>query len=293
MKLVIVGASGYLGSALYQQLARNHQVLGTYCSCPIPGMIRYDIAQDDPASLPVDWSTIDSIVLASGVTRIEECARNGDHAREINVTAASRFFDFAAARKLHVAFLSTDYVYDGAPSASGKPRLFSEHDPLAPTTQHGLQRVEAEQSLQQAVREHLILRLSMNVTMTRRLGFPFSSWVDALLRGEVLRLATDLVHCVTWVYDTTQAIENALQQKATGIYNLSAPEFFSRYEWGRKVCESIGANSTLVQPCAAADLGFSEARPRDLSLDTDLFQKTVGHEFASTDELMQVLKKMY
>ena len=293
MNFVIVGASGRIGFGLYARLAANHNVTGTFRSRAAPGLIGYDLLRDDPADLPIDWQAVDSVVLAAGMTRIEDCAKNVAAARELNVTAVSRFCEFAGKQNLHVAFLSTDYVYDGTPSASGRPRLHSENETPAPTTQYGMQKAEAERSLQESVRDHLIVRLSMNVSITDRSEYPFAGWAEALMQAKTLRLATDLLHCVTQVSDTCRALQIALQNRMVGVFNLSAPEFHSRYEWGRWVCEAIGADPAHVVPCSVGELGLSEDRPRDLSLDTSKFRGEVDCEFAAPEELMRTLSGMY
>jgi dTDP-4-dehydrorhamnose reductase len=293
MNFVIVGASGRIGSELYARLAANHKVTGTFRSHAAPGLIGYDLLRDDPADLPVDWHSVDSVVLAAAMTRIEDCAKNAAATSELNVAAVSRFCEFAGKRNLHVAFLSTDYVYDGTPSASGRPRLHSENETPAPTTQYGKQKAEAEQSLRERVRDHLIVRLSMNVSTTDRSEHPFAGWAEALTHAKTLRLATDLLHCVTLVGDTCRALQLALQNRMMGVFNLSAPEFRSRYEWGRQVCEAIGADPANVVPCSVGDLGFSEERPRDLSLDTSKLRREVDCEFTAPEELMRSLSKTY
>ncbi len=168
MKICILGASGYLGSTLYDVMAADHQVVGTCCHCPSPGLVRYNMLRDDPENLPIDWNQIEAVVIAAGITRIEECAKDPQGTRQLNVAAVERFCQFAASRQFHVTFISTDHVYDGTPRQDGQLRMHHEQERPAPSTCYGQQKLAAEQCVAELVPRHLILRLSMNVTVARR-----------------------------------------------------------------------------------------------------------------------------
>lgn len=289
MNFLIIGASGYIGAALLQELSATHQVQGTYCAKPGSGLLRFDLTADDPRALSVDWSQLDAVILASAVTAIEECAREPQRTARLNVGAVERFCEFAAAQALPVAYLSTDFVYEGAADPSGAARFYRETEGLSPTTQYGAQKLAAERLVQAQVARHLIVRLGKTVTLAGA-SLPFVSWVDSLQRGERLRLASDWVHGVTWIRDSVRALRLALESRLTGTYNVCGNEFYSRFEWGRMVCTAIAADPALVEPCSLDDLGFHERRPRDLTLDVSKFHSAVPFRFTPTQEILRALQ---
>ena len=77
-KVAVIGASGQLGGHLVEMaIARGHEVLGTYYKRevldPMATMERMDITDMDMTESVLTKFGPDTVILASGMTSIEQC----------------------------------------------------------------------------------------------------------------------------------------------------------------------------------------------------------------------------
>src|SRR4051794_38444809 len=108
LRLVIVGATGFLGARLLAAAGARFPAIGT--SRNAAGMLRLDLSQ--PESF--DYSMLgagDVIALAGGVSSPDLCARERARAWALNVEGTARFMERAMAAGARLLFFSSDTVY--------------------------------------------------------------------------------------------------------------------------------------------------------------------------------------
>lgn len=153
MRILVLGATGFLGGFLFEALREEHVVHGTHrrpCE-PATDLHPLDLADADETRslLARSW---DIVVHCAGVVDVDACARDPETAWRVNVEGTANVARFTSAK---VVFMSTDYVFGGA-SAS-----FAEDDPPDPINVYGRQKLEAERRLLETDPAHLVLRLPM------------------------------------------------------------------------------------------------------------------------------------
>jgi len=292
MSSLIIGASGYIGSVLLRRMKeQGEEAIGAYHSRPVEGMVRFDLSKDDPAKIDLDWNRVRSVVICTALSSLEEYVRKKEYARAVNVEGMARLFRFAATRKLHVLFLSSEYIYDGTPAVDGRPRCHLENETPGPTTEYGIEKVEAERDLAATVQDYFIARISKNVGVVRGDKTQFTGWAETLLKGDKLKLAHDQRFCCTWVEDTVRAMRTVLKQRGTGLYNMASPESASRYEWGEKLCRTLSVPTSQLESCSIRDFQFSEPRPLDISMNTETFQRDFNFKFTPAEAMLSLVRE--
>lgn len=109
LNLVIVGASGYLGSALFASANKAGSAIGT---SPLGGSDLLAFRLDAPAEF--DYGQIrpgDVVLLTAAISAPDICAREHDRAWAVNVTGTSRFVQSVIDCGARVVFFSSDTVY--------------------------------------------------------------------------------------------------------------------------------------------------------------------------------------
>ena len=141
--------------------------------------------------------------------------------------------------------------------------------PLSPASEYGRQKARTDAHLQAMIAAGApvgILRLARVVSPGMAL---FRQWRDALAAGQKVRPFRDMMMAPTLAADAATAILALMQARAAGVWQLSGPCDVSYAEIAGFIARRVGADSTLVEPVAAASAGMPEgATPRHTTLDS-------------------------
>lgn len=109
MKVIIIGASGYIGKAMLELALSKFDVYGT-SSTGANGKMQFDLG----SSSSFDYEFIhesDVVVIAAAISAPDVCSKEHARAWAVNVTGTSLFIAKVIARGAKIIFLSSDTVY--------------------------------------------------------------------------------------------------------------------------------------------------------------------------------------
>lgn len=282
-RALVVGATSPVGRAIFRELSQSHEVAGTHHRNPGPETVAFDLGNDDPGRLPVDWSTLDTVVVAGGITKLDVCADDPDASARVNVDGTLRLVQYAQDSGIAPIFLSSDAVFSGE-LRNVQPRPKTETDPADPITAYGRQKQAVEDALLGS--KGTVFRLSKLVS-TRQGDDGFLPDLAAqLLRGETVRAATDQFLNLTWTEDVARVIGLAVAENLYGLWHVAAEPVRSRYDWSIALARELGVSEDLVRPCSLSDFEFLEPRPHDCSLDGSRLQQRLPWTLRAGDRLI-------
>src|SRR5687767_11611962 len=152
VKALIIGASGLVGGALLRALgAAGHDVLGTYRSRPVPGLVPLDVADPSAIRRTIADARAHVVFLTAALTAVDYSDDHEDEARAINVDGPRFVAEAAAAAGSRVVYYSTEYVFDGRSGPYG------EDDPISPQGAYARSKADGERAVREVIRDHLIL----------------------------------------------------------------------------------------------------------------------------------------
>lgn len=267
-KLLITGASGFLGWNLAQLAAPNWQVYGTASRhvLPLPQgtMIKLDLT--DRAGLRTFLTELkpDAIIHAAAQSQPNACQAQPEEAYRINVTASRDIAQYCAEATIPCVFTSTDLVFDGRHSP------YRETDPVSPVNCYGEQKVAAEEVMQACYPGVAIARMPLMFGIPSPASGSFIQPFLAKLRSQTpLTLFTDEYRTPVSAITAAQGILLALSQGQGEILHLGGKERISRYELGRLMAKVLEINPDLIQPCLQQDVPMAAPRPADVSLNSE------------------------
>jgi dTDP-4-dehydrorhamnose reductase len=270
MKLVVTGASGFLGREVcLAALRRGHEVLalGGSRAPTIPGVAQaraFDLCSEAALEALLLEEFPHAVVHCAALPTIETCLADPARAKTLNTEVPKKLAQLCfhlGAKHVH---LSTDTVFDGV--AGG----YQYTDQPAPLNLYGETKAAAEIEVLRYGREHAaVIRTSPIIGnsvggdrgLHERL---FASWKE----GKSASLFTDEIRQPVEVSNLADVtIELCERSNLSGIYHWAGTEALSRHEIGVRIARHFGLEpDKFVRPISRAEVPASITRPRDLSL---------------------------
>ena len=109
MKLLLVGASGVLGTRLYNDAIRKKwNVLGTYCSHELESLFYLDLRDRKSIEKIFNFFRPEAVVLTAGITDVDLCELKPKLAEEVNIKGSLNLIKRTNDCGAKLVFLSTD-----------------------------------------------------------------------------------------------------------------------------------------------------------------------------------------
>lgn len=270
-KLLITGASGFLGWNLCQLAQSTWQVYGTYHtkSVNLPGIQLQKIDLTNSASLQQLFQIIrpDAVIHTAAQSSPNDCQLNPSASHKVNVLASLQIAELCALHQIPYLFTSTELVFNGL----NPP--YKESDPVSPANLYGEQKAQAEQGILQRYPQATLCRMPLMFGQVPPKATSFiQPWIADLKAGKELKLFTDEYRTPVSATIAAQGLLLALEKQVTGILHLGGKERISRYDFGRLLTEILGLPNN-IKPCQQKDVVMAASRPPDLSLD---ISKAIG-----------------
>ncbi len=281
-KLLVIGASGLLGSKIMEQARGRYDVRGAY-NPEVDGTTLWklesvDIGSKDDVARLFDKTRPDTVILTAAMTNVDACEKNPTLANRINAAApglVARACKKATASLVHV---STDYVFDGM-----KSRKYLETDVQRPISVYGASKLAGERSVLSTLPEAAVVRPAVLYgwnPIPEKMNFV--TWVLKKLRNnEPVKLFEDQVVSPTLADDLAGVLLELTDKQASGVWHASGPDCLDRPSCGRMIAEVFGLDESLVVPVPSNSVSLPARRPKYSCLDITKAERYLGRKTVS------------
>lgn len=285
-KLLITGASGFLGWHLCQLAKPEWEIYGTYLSHPleIPGIKTLKANLTNFQELKRIFNDVkpEAVIHTAAHSQPNFCQTNPKESHAINVIASCNIAGLCADNSIPCAFTSTDLVFDGLNAP------YQEIDAVCPVNLYGEQKAIAEAGMLERYPLTAVCRMPLMFGAATPTAKSFiQPFIQTLQAEKELNLFIDEFR--TPVSGTTAAKGLLLAlEKVNGIIHLGGKERLSRYDFGKILVEVFQLPTTKLKSCRQEDVKMAAPRPADVSLDSSK-AFALGYQPLSLKEELQNL----
>jgi dTDP-4-dehydrorhamnose reductase len=232
MNVLVIGATGFLGSHIYKQLSsEGMNVSGTYYRNQKPGLKRLNITNKEEVKEFFEENKPDLVVDCGGIVGYAACKVDPARAHEVNVDATGYIADACKENNAKLVYISTASVFDGS---KGSPYI--ENDTTKPLDAfYGGTNAEGE-------KKALELDGAVVVRLMKLIGWSGSggSFAEKAVAGNCGFFDTTKLQ-YTLVDDVTKLIKRIAEKpiEFEGIYHLSSRDGYTQYELAKQIREGL------------------------------------------------------
>jgi dTDP-4-dehydrorhamnose reductase len=265
-KLLITGASGFLGWHICQLAKPEWDVYGTYFanSLEISGIKTLKVNLTDFQELKQVFNDIKpaAVIHTAAQSQPNFCQTHPQESSTINVTASCNIAGLCADDAIPCAFTSTDLVFDGLNAP------YQETDSVSPVNIYGEQKVQAEAGMLERYPHTAVCRMPLMFGMATPTAKSFiQPFIESLAAGKELNLFIDEFRTPVSGKTAAQGLLLALE-KVQGLIHLGGKERISRYDFVRQLVEVFKISDAKLKGCRQEDIKMAAPRPKDVSLDS-------------------------
>ncbi|MCF7861953.1 SDR family oxidoreductase [Candidatus Woesearchaeota archaeon] len=283
-KVLVVGGSGQLGSALVSQLDEKFDVLGTYFFNKRSNLIKLDVTKKDKVFETIKQISPDIIILTSAFTHIDNCEIMKPLANDLNINGVKNVVKAAKSVKAKLVFISSYYVFNG------KKEMYSERDKPDPLNHYGITKLQSEEEVSK-LDEYMIVRSSKIFDIDDRTYV--SSLMSSVKAKEYVNVASDqYTNPITANY-LAEIIALLIEKNRKGIFHVGGKQYLSMYSFAKKIIRYFNLDTNYIKPIKCSKIRQIAKRPLKCGLKTDKVEKSLGITIKSFSTMMKDLKKRY
>ncbi|XP_024915828.1 methionine adenosyltransferase 2 subunit beta isoform X2 [Cynoglossus semilaevis] len=267
-RVLVTGATGLLGRAVYKEFQNNGWVVvGTGYRRARPRLLRCDLTDEDAVRELLHEYKPDVIVHCAAERRPDIVERHTEAAINLNVHATSVLAKEAAACSALFLYISTDYVFDG------RNPPYGEDDAPSPLNVYGRSKLEGERETLRHCPGAVVLRVPILFGEVESVSESAVTSLWLKVRDTSESCALD--HCQQRFPTHTRDVavvcrklcERARQDPSiNGIFHFSANEQMTKYEMGIAMAQAFRLSSAHLSPLTEQSALTAALRPMNSRL---------------------------
>lgn len=290
MKLLIIGASGQLGSKMCElAIRKDYEVYSAYNKHkPLIGIpIQLEVSNKKSAEKIFEQIKPEAVVHAAALTDVDKCELKRELAWKINVEGTTNIAELCKKHQAFLVYVSTDYVFDG------EKGMYKETDKPAPINNYGLTKLKGEEFVKNLTDKYCIARSSViygSIPATGKINFAL--WLlGKLRRKEKVKIVMDQWNSPTLNTSLANMLIEVLERKVTGTIHLAGATRLSRYEFAKLLAQVFSLNMNLITSVSSKEISWIAKRPKDSSLNVDMAYQTLRNKPLEISEALEKMKK--
>jgi len=251
MRVVIVGASGQLGSDLMETFSDVEPVGLEHRT--------FDIEHPTAIAAMLLRYRPDVVINTAAFHNVELCETRPDRAFAVNALAVDQLAAQCASANVALAHVSTDYVFDGELA-----RPYLESDPARPLSAYGISKYAGELLIARNTERAFIFRTSglYGIRGSSVKGYTFiERMLTQAAEGKPLRVVDDVTFSPSYTRHVATAIRQVIETGRYGTYHITNAGSCTWYGFAREIFSQANVTAEL-SPTTQASFPSLARRPQ-------------------------------
>lgn len=280
-KVLIIGASGTLGSVFLKKLKDNYQVWGTFNNNYTENCSKLDILDYRAVGDMYNLVRPDYTILCAAIADVDKCESNPKLAWDTHEVGTENVSQWCRKTNSKLVYISTDSVFDG------KRGAYKETDETNPINVYAASKLRGEKVTTWA-KDYLIIR-------TAFFGHKgLAKWViENLKESNSITMFNDVFFSPIYTEDLVDIIIKMCEKDLKGIYHVGGEFGYSKYEFGRNLANAFELDWTFITPVSVDTMKSRTPRPKNLSIDISKLQKDLDIKVPTLTEGLLRFKESY
>jgi dTDP-4-dehydrorhamnose reductase len=254
VKAAVLGANGQLGSDVCAAFQRNGDQVIALTHADV------ELSSADSVETALAAHAPEFIVNCAAMHHVEKCEADPSAAFQINAIGARHVAAWASHANAAVAYISTDYVFDGS---KGAPYL--ESDRAIPLNAYGICKLAGEHFTSATAARHFVLRVSAIYGAHPCRAKGGLNFVELMLKlageREELRVVDDEFISPTPTVQIAAQLVVLSRSSRYGLYHATAEGSCSWYEFAAEIFRAT-ATKVRLEKARPGEFPAKVARPK-------------------------------
>ncbi len=280
-KIVVLGASGLLGSWLLPRLKEDSK-LQVWSQGRTQGDLVFDPRDAKSLHEHLDRIQPDFVINLIALTNVDLCQTEPQEAYLANALIPQNLNRYFQTQPGQAIQISTDHIYDG-------PHIKTEDD-ITIRNVYAMSKLMGEWALDP--KRHISLRTNFfGKSVSEKPSF--SDWIlKSWRQKQKISLFTDMIFTPVHWSVIEQAIRQILQTPIAGSYNLGSSTPISKADFALALAKAFALNiQDLYELKTSTSVASRAPRPFNMSMNSQRFIDTYNFEIGSISQQIEFLKK--
>lgn len=275
MKILITGASGFIGTKLTDILSKEYEVHGTYHQNKRDNLHFLDITDKESTYSLIEKLKPDVLIHTAAMTNVDECEKYKDSKREdnkplkINAIGTENLMKACKESQTKMIYISTDYVFDG------EKGNYDEEDETNPLSYYAKTKRMGEKIVGIVSKEFslpcIIARIAQpyGYNNEKDKNNFFKYVYSNLGQGRKTKVFTDQFATPVLMDDISYSLMDLINTNKEGVFHVAGSERISRAEQAVKIADICNLDKNLLEYITLEEFnktGPKAPRPKDSSL---------------------------
>ena len=277
MKILITGATGFLGTKLYSMYKADkcYEVIGTYAHKAGNSFIKMDVTDRGQTLEIIKDLHPDIVIHTVALSDPDFCEKHKDEAKKVNIEGTANVVTACKEVGARLDHISTIYVFNG------EEEWYSEDMTPKPGNWYGETKLKAEEIVQTLPR-YGIYRSDKIFGFN---GFDKENgYMSKIIKGVPFVVNSDLLAHPIFADDYVRAIQRMQELEEKGILHVGGRERMTKFELTKGLAKILGKES-IVQGIQNKN---QQAKRPEMSINTDK-AKSLGITFAPIKQAFKII----
>lgn len=234
-KILITGASGFVGGRIAEALQKSYELL-------TPLHSELDVTDRDNVESYIRNTKPDAILHLAAISNTGYCEEHPDESYKVNVVSVENMAEAASRHNIKLVWFSSDQVYNG--NLESGP--LTEEVAVSPENHYGRHKLLAEERALAICPDSVALRATWMYDVPRAGMRTHANFVinfqNAVSTGTPQFFATREFRGITWIKEVVMNIPYTFDLPG-GVYNFGAENSLNTYETALEYGKMLGCDT--------------------------------------------------